>query len=183
MKKEIIIDLLASLFIGAMGLVIMINPGHGISFIQFYIGIIVALIGLLFVISYFIGKKQAFLKILEGVVLIVIGIFLFFSTRFSLSLLNIILLVWVIIEGILGFGHMFKYISHRIKFWPLIFLYAIIALAIGVYILINLAQGQTITNNINWQIHLVQLAGLVAFLKGIVGILDIISYNKLYKNK
>jgi len=172
MNKEAIINIVASIVIGFIGLWIMINPGIGLDFVRFYLSIILGVVGLVFIALYFISKKKSFMKIIEGIALIAIGLFLMFSFHFSLAMVNIGVLIWLVIEGILGIGHFFKYLKHKARFAFVVFIYIIVAFGIAAYIGYRLLQGAQVT--------IVQLAGIFMFVKGIVGLLDAINYPRLY---
>jgi len=178
MNKEAIINIIASIVLGFIGLWIMVNPGIGIDFIRLYLPIILIVFGVCLVAYYYLRKEKSFLTILEAALFFIVGILLIASFHFSLAFVNIIILVWLALEGILGLVHTGKYIKHKIKLWFVVLLYSLVALGIVAYITYSIVQGAQVT--------IVQLAGIFMFVKGIVGFLDAFYYRKLYmkdKNK
>jgi uncharacterized membrane protein HdeD (DUF308 family) len=178
-KKEIIIDLIASIIIGCLGLWIMINPGIGVDFFRFYLSLIIIIAGIALIITNKLSKKELFWRYFQGAILIIIGIILFASFHLTLAVVNVILLVWLIIEALLAFVHVFTYIRHRIKIWPIILLFALITAGVAAYIFYKTITQPQSTE----QVLIIQLAAIFAFLKGVVGLLDLFNYRKLYKEE
>ncbi|WP_423364347.1 DUF308 domain-containing protein [Mycoplasma sp. P36-A1] len=173
MKKEFFLDILINVAIGIFGLWVLINPGIGIDFVRFYLGIILIVAGVGIGILYFMNKdEKQLLRIVQAISLVVIGILLFFSFRFTVTLIGIILLVWMIVEGIFGLNQMFTYKTFGIKQWPIMLVYSAIAFILAIYILFNIQKGA---------VTFIQLSGFFAFIKAVFGIIDNVLYRKIYE--
>lgn len=171
MKKDVIIDVFVNICIGLVGLWILINPGIGIDFVRFYLGLILIIAAVVLGVIYYRSKNKEFLKVLQAAALAIIGVLLLLSFRLTVSLIGVILIVWMLIEAIFAVNKVFIYKKHDIKIWPMMLAYAVLAFALAVYILLNFHKGQ---------VTFIQMAGLFAFIKAIAGVADAVLYRRIY---
>lgn len=159
---------LVYLALGIVGIFLIINPSFGIQIFQLYAGVILTVAGLSYIYVYNRDDKVDTFQLVTGVVLTVIGICLLISITFSMVVLGIILMVWLLFEGAMNIRRAIIYKDAKITGWAVLLVYGVILIAFGIYVLFNLSLSST---------ALIQALGVILVGMAIVAFLDLFVYN------
>lgn len=159
---------LVYLALGIVGIFLIINPSFGIQIFQLYAGVILTVAGLSYIYVYNRDDKVDTFQLVTGVVLTVIGVCLLISITFSMVVLGIILMVWLLFEGAMNIRRAIIYKDAKITGWAVLLVYGVILIAFGIYVLFNLSLSST---------ALIQALGVILVGMAIVAFLDLFVYN------
>lgn len=159
---------LVYLALGIVGIFLIINPSFGIQIFQLYAGVILTVAGLSYIYVYNRDDKVDTFQLVSGVVLAVIGVCLLISMTFSMVVLGIILMIWLLFEGVMNIRRAIIYKDAKISGWPVLLVYGLLLIGFGIYVLFNLSLSST---------ALIQALGIVLVGMAIVAFLDLFVYN------
>lgn len=160
---------LVYLALGIVGIFLIVNPTFGIQIFQLYAGVILTIAGLSYIYVYYRDDKVDTFELATGIILAIIGVCLLLSITFSMVVLGIILMAWLIFEGGLNIRRALNYKEAKISEWFIILIYGILLIAFGVYVLFNLSLSSTV---------LIQALGLALVGTAVIALLDIFVYDK-----
>lgn len=154
--------------LGIVGIFLIINPSFGIQIFQLYAGVILTVAGLSYIYVYYRDDKVDTFQLVTGIFLTIIGVCLLISITFSMVVLGIILMVWLLFEGAMNIRRAIIYKDAKISGWVVLLVYGVILIAFGIYVLFNLSLSST---------ALIQALGVILVGMAIVACLDLFVYN------
>lgn len=160
---------LVYLALGIVGIFLIINPSFGIQIFQLYAGVIMTIAGLSYIYVYNRDDKVDTFQLVTGIAFTIIGVCLLISITFSMVILGIILMAWLIFEGVLNIRRALLYKDVNIQGWFVILIYGALLIAFGIYVLFNLSLSSTV---------LIQALGVVLIGKAVIAFLDLLIYDE-----
>lgn len=107
-------------------------------------GMFVLIDGIIHIVSYFKTEKNNRLmnfEFAEGILSILSGLLIFYSARYLVAVLPILLGVWIIVKSIIKMQISMNVRTEIQSNWVLILIFSIISLLLGIFILFNPMYG------------------------------------------
>ncbi len=148
-KKFEKMSIATSILLIIFSLFLIFKPEASLTFIVVIIGIVLALIGIVHIVSYFTANTEfraMSLELIEGTVYTIIGLFFIFKPSILNEFLGIIVGIWLVIQFIIKFQFAFNLKSVASPAWSLMLISSLLHLAFGIGIILNpFASVVTIT--------------------------------------
>ncbi len=169
MKKGALLT--AVLYI-VLGLILIIWPGMTAMIVSYTFASILAVMGLGYVISYFVQKaKEPFLRydLVIGLVLLILAAFIFFKVDAVISLIPFLLGFAVSFDGIVKLQHAIDLKRLQYRNWLLVLLLSLLGIALGIVLIIDPFKAME---------TLLLLIGIGLLFSGITDIITVICLAK-----
>ncbi len=178
MKREGVIGVIINLILLLLGLILAFTPINGMSAIVSIIGIGILIYGIFMLVSVFISKtKRGTATIALAVILVIAGILLLMfnvaTAEILLALIAIIIAVWTLFTGIMNISRALRIRKAGSDSWWLPLAFAILYLALGTVLVVNLTTFSAIT---------AIMLGIFFIIAGILGLV-FIGIMRTYLNK
>lgn len=139
-KKYEKMSIATSILLIIFSLFLIFRPESSLTFMVILIGTVLALIGIVHIVSYFTANKEfraISTELIEGTLYTVIGIFLIFKPAILNEFLGIIIGSWLIIQFIIKFQFAFNLKSSSSPAWSMMLISSLVHLVFGIVILFN----------------------------------------------
>ena len=139
-KKYEKTSIATSILLIILSLFLIFKPEASLNFIVIVIGVFLALIGIVHMVSYFTSNstdKTISTELIEGTLYTVIGLFLIFKPNILNQFLGVIVGVWQIIQFIVKFQFAFNLKSLATPSWSLMLITSLLHLVFGLVIIFN----------------------------------------------
>ncbi len=132
-------DLISGAVLLIFGLVLMLRPGMTLNVIAQWIGAVIIIIGIIFIISYFWRSRimAGGSDFIIGVIILCAGIFVMVRTGFVVSILPVVMGLAVILSGLLKLQDSLNMHSAGIPSWKGICIAGIISIVFGLIVVLN----------------------------------------------
>lgn len=140
LKKSGISSIIVAIAFAILGIIILAHPEGVEKTITTILAIIVLLVGIEKIISYFAFKGNGNLYNYElaiGIVAILLSVAMFVYSEVFTTIFRVIVGIWIAYEGIMKIGISFKLKSVGVKLWIPMLVLSIITLIAGMYIICN----------------------------------------------
>ena len=174
-KKIFRASIITSILLFLFGLVLIFNSEECIKSISIIIGLILIIIGILPVTSYFRYRKEetiSEISLISGIFSIVCGLMFLFNEEMLLILIPVFIGVWMIINGVNKFRFALDLKDMNETSWIITFIFSILIVVCGGYFIINPARGAKIVS---------QTLGIIICIYSILDIVDCILIKIKYK--
>ncbi|MBR4079973.1 MAG: DUF308 domain-containing protein [Christensenellaceae bacterium] len=138
--KNKVIYLAISVIMVILGICMIAQPGNSASLICIAIGIALLVISALMIIRFLSAEEKSLsLQILLAiaVVIAIFGIFMLFRSKWILSLLNILLGIGILVDGIFKLIKALETKAHNLDKWWVVLLLALITCGLGLLLIFN----------------------------------------------
>lgn len=139
-KKYEKTSIATSILLIIFSMFLIFKPEASLNFIVIVIGVFMALVGIIHMVSYFTSNKEfksMSTELIEGTLYAVIGIFLIFKPNILSEFLGVIVGAWQIIQFIIKFQFAFNLKSVSSSSWSLMLISSLLHLILGLIIIIN----------------------------------------------
>lgn len=119
---------------------LIFKPEASLNFIVIVIGVFMALVGIIHMVSYFTSNKEfkaMSTELIEGTVYAILGLFLIFKPNILNEFLAIIVGAWLVIQFIIKFQFAFNLKSVASPTWSIMLISSILHLIFGLVMLLN----------------------------------------------
>lgn len=119
---------------------LIFKPEASLNFIVIVIGVFMALVGIIHMISYFTSNKEfkaMSTELIEGTLYAIIGLFLIFKPNILNEFLAIIVGAWLVIQFIIKFQFAFNLKSVASPTWSIMLISSLLHLVFGLVMLLN----------------------------------------------
>ncbi len=119
---------------------LIFKPEASLNFIVIVIGVFMALVGIIHMVSYFTSNKEfkaMSTELIEGTLYAIIGLFLIFKPNILNEFLAIIVGAWLVIQFIIKFQFSFNLKSVSSPTWSIMLISSILHLIFGLVMLLN----------------------------------------------
>ena len=167
-KKVYRMSIITSLLLFLFGLLLVINAQGFIKSISTIIGIILLLIGIFPVLDYYRYRKDGMLAgvgLISGIFSIVCGLMFLLNENMLMILIPVFIGVWMIINGINKVQIAFEMKDCDEKSWIVTFIFSIVIVVVGAYLIINPIMGAEL---------ITQTIGIIICIYSILDIIDCI---------
>lgn len=131
---------LTALLTTILGFVLIIWPGLSVIYICKCIGAAVAICGIFNIVQYYTAKQVGFMlrfNLILGVLLCIIGIWLFVMPVTIIKLIPIIAGIMILFHGIVDFGYTFALKNAGYQKWQASLVMSILTIILAIVILLN----------------------------------------------
>ena len=139
-KKYEKMSIATSIILIIFSLFLIFNPEKSLNFIVILLGAILALIGIVNIVSYFTSDRETRTintEIVQGILYTVIGLFLIFDPSILNQFLGIIIGSWLIIQFVIKMQFALNLKSMASSSWPFMIISAGANLFFGILVLVN----------------------------------------------
>ncbi len=167
-KKVYRMSMISSILLFIFGLILILNTEGFIKSISAIIGISLLLIGIFPVVDYFRYRKEGVLAgigLISGVFSIVCGLMFLLNKNMLMILVPVFIGVWMIINGINKLQIAFEIRDEKEKSWVVTFVFSIIIIITGAYLIINPINGAALVT---------QTLGIIICIYALTDIIDCI---------
>lgn len=175
-KKVYRISMISSILLFIFGLILVLNAEGFIKSISAIIGISLLLVGIFPVIDYFRYRKEGVLAgigLISGVFSIVCGLMFLLNKSMLMILVPVFIGVWMIINGINKLQIAFEIRDEKEKSWVVTFVFSIIIIITGAYLIINPINGAELVT---------QTLGIIICIYALLDIIDCILIKIKFKS-
>lgn len=175
-KKVYRISMISSILLFIFGLILVLNAEGFIKSISAIIGISLLLVGIFPVIDYFRYRKEGVLAgigLISGVFSIVCGLMFLLNKNMLMILVPVFIGVWMIINGINKLQIAFEIRDEKEKSWVVTFVFSIIIIITGAYLIINPINGAELVT---------QTLGIIICIYALLDIIDCILIKIKFKS-
>ena len=161
LKKSAWAAVFESIVLLIFGILLVAWPGITYYIVSIVLGVILIIVGLYQIVTYFIVKGQNNFfdnSLLFGVVSIIIGIAAVCFAEQTFNIFRIIMGVWLIFEALVRVNTTIKLHAAGLSVWGWVLAIALIMLAAGIFVLFNTTL-------------VIQVIGGLLILGGVVGII------------
>ena len=140
LKKSGISSIIVAIVFAILGIIMLAHPEGVEKTITTILAIIVLLIGVEKIISYFAFKGNGDLynyEFLIGIVAILLSIAMFIYSEIFTTISRVIIGIWIAYEGIMKMGISLKLKGVGVNFWIPMLILSLITLIAGLYIICN----------------------------------------------
>lgn len=140
LKKFAKSSLVISIVLIILALFLIFKPTESLNFIVILIGIVLAILGIMHMISYFSSSKEfksLSFELIEGIAYICTGILLIINPNLINEFLATLVGAWMIIQSIIRFQFAFNLKAIDNKGWAVMLILSIITFILGVVIIFN----------------------------------------------
>lgn len=140
LKKSGISSIIVAIAFAILGIIILAHPEGVEKTITTILAIIVLLVGIEKIISYFAFKENGNLYNYElaiGIVAILLSIAMFVYSEVFTTIFRVVVGIWIAYEGIMKIGISFKLKGVGVTLWIPMLVLSIITLIAGMYIICN----------------------------------------------
>lgn len=137
-KKSGYISLLSSILFLILGILLINNPAGVAQFVSYIIGIILIIMGIYKIISYFTSKDAYIFydyNLIYGSLCVILGILVILCGGAIASFFRIAIGIWIILSGISRINLSFKIKDTGVNYWFLSLLISILILIAGIYVM------------------------------------------------
>lgn len=173
MNKQYVVNLLINISIAIFALWIFSRPDVGLDLFRFYFTIILFLAGLSFIVIYKNKEHNDTKALIQGSVLIILGIVFLVSPTLTSAALALLLIAWMAYEAFTNLMLAMTYRKYSISIWPSLIILSLVYLAMIYFIFQDLSLGSTI---------LIKLISILIVVRSVFNILDIVAYKKVYES-
>ena len=110
---------------------------------------------------------------IQGSVLIILGIVFLVSPTLTSATLALLLIAWMAYEAFTNLMLAMTYRKYSISIWPSLIILSLVYLAMIYFIFQDLSLGSTI---------LIKLISILIVVRSVFNILDIVAYKKVYES-
>ena len=162
--KTTFMSLILNLLLGLIGFVLLINPKTGVNFARYYIGLILIFASVVPFWSFYSNKlEKEWVSLLQGGVLVIVGLVFILSFNFSAAVFATLLVVWMLSSAVMKIVVAFEYRRLFQENWWYMLIFGAISLMFAIYMLLNLKQAL---------LFLVSVAGIFMLVEASMGIID-----------
>ncbi len=162
--KTTFMSLILNLLLGLIGFVLLINPQTGVNFARYYIGLILIFASVVPFWSFYSNKlEKEWVSLLQGGVLVIVGLVFILSFNFSAAVFATLLVVWMLSSAVMKIVVAFEYRRLFQENWWYMLIFGAISLMFAIYMLLNLKQAL---------LFLVSVAGIFMLVEASMGIID-----------
>lgn len=139
LKKWKLQEIASGLLLTLGGLILLLMPELTLKAIANAVGIILIVIGVIFIISYICRKQLAAgnYDLVKGIVTIGVGLFICMRSELVISILPVLLGIGVVVSGILKLQHGFDLKRMEVGAWTKVMVMAAINILIGLIVVLN----------------------------------------------
>ena len=173
LKNRKLSFLLASILYVALGLVLLIWPGTATTVICYAFGAVLAIYGLVAIISFFVSRKGGFaFELFLGIVAAGIGAFFLLQPKVVASILPVIMGIFIVIDGLLNLKRAFE--LHRLEYgrWFITLILSLVSVALGLLVVFQPYLAAE---------ALIMLIGVVFIYEGLSDLWAIVKVTRLTK--
>lgn len=138
LKKAGFTSILSSIIFLLLGIFLVVNPNAIVKTISYVIGILLIIIGIVKIISYFTSKDDYIFydyRLIYGAFCIVLGILIMFSGNAIASFFRIIIGIWILLNGVSRLDLAIKLKETNTNYWLLSLILSILIFVAGIYII------------------------------------------------
>lgn len=138
LKRAGFTSILSSIIFLLLGIFLVVNPNAIVKTISYVIGILLIIIGIVKIISYFTSKDDYIFydyRLIYGVFCIVLGILVMFSGNAIASFFRIIIGVWILLNGASRLDLAIRLKETNTNYWALSLILSVLILVAGIYII------------------------------------------------
>ena len=175
LKRIFRTSILTSVLLFLFGLVLIFNSEEFIKSITIIIGLILLIIGILPVASFFRYRKDdaiTGISLISGIFSIVCGLVFLLNEDMLLVLIPVFVGVWMIINGVNKFRFAFALKDQEEKSWIVTFIFSILIIVCGGYFIINPVRGSKFVS---------ETLGIIICIYSVLDIIDCILIKVKYK--
>lgn len=173
--KTTFMSLILNLLLGLIGFVLLINPQTGVNFARYYIGIILIVASVIPFWSFYSNKiEKEWVRLLQGGVLIILGLVFILSFNFSAIVFATLLLIWMLSSAVMKIIIAFEYRRLFQENWWYMLIFGTISLLFALYMLLNLKQAL---------LFLVSVAGIFMLVEASMGIIETVLSRNIRNNE
>ena len=168
-------SILASILLFLFGLILIFNSEGFIKSISAVIGVLLLVIGILPVVDFFRYRKNDSVlpvSLISGIFSIVCGLMFLLNEDMLLILIPVFIGVWMIINGVNKFRFAFDLKDMSEKSWVITFIFSILIIVCGVYLIVNPIRGAKLLS---------QTLGIIICIYALLDIIDCILIKSRYK--
>ncbi len=176
-KKYKLHNIVQALITIAIGLVLAVWPGASVNFVTKALAVLLLLIGVVFVIAYFVRKEKSFVssgEFVVGILVAVIGAWIFVNPGQFTDLIPKLFGVFIIVSGLGNLGQTFSLIKAKFSKWWTSLLIAVLTVGLGAFLLFNPTSAKEIA---------ITLIGAFLIIDGVTNLLTYIMVMIAQKNK
>lgn len=140
LKKSGIVSIIVAIAFAILGIIIIAHPEGVEKTITTILAIIVLLVGIEKIISYFAFKGNGNLynyELIIGIIAILLSVAMFVYSEVFTTIFRVIVGIWIAYEGIMKIGISLKLKGVRVTLWIPMLVLSIITLIAGMYIICN----------------------------------------------
>lgn len=140
LKKFAKSSLVISIVLIILALFLIFKPTESLNFIVILIGVVLSILGIMHMISYFSSSKEfksLSFELIEGIAYICTGILLIINPNLINEFLATLVGAWMIIQSIIRFQFAFNLKAIDNKGWAVMLILSIITFILGVVIIFN----------------------------------------------
>lgn len=165
------LSLLVNISIGILGAWLIFNPSSGVEIFRFYVGVILLIASGSFLFLYSRSEEKDSMQLFQALVFGALGIIFLISMAVASIFLGVVLMIWILFEGLVNIKLAFTYRKFSFEGWWILLLYGIGAIALGIYVMLNLSiSGKA----------LVVIVGIFTLARSIIEVIDTLLYKERY---
>lgn len=138
LKKAGFTSILSSIIFLILGIFLVVNPNAIVKTISYVVGILLIIIGIVKIISYFTSKDDYIFydyRLIYAAFCIVLGILVMFSGNAIASFFRIIIGIWILLNGVSRLDLAIKLKETNTNYWVLSLILSILIFVAGIYII------------------------------------------------
>ena len=175
LKRIFRASIITSIILFLFGLVLIFNSEEFIKSISIIIGLLLLVIGILPVTDFFRYRRDDMISgisLISGIFSIVCGLMFLLNENMLMILIPVFIGVWMIINGVNKFRFSFELKDMEEKTWVITFIFSIVIIVCGGYLIINPVRGVKLVS---------QTLGIIICIYSILDIIDCILIKIKYK--
>ncbi len=175
LKRIFRASLITSVLLFIFGLFLVFNSEGFIKSISTILGILLLVIGVLPVADFFRYRKSDMtsgIGLISGIFSIVCGLMFLLNEKMLMVLIPVFIGVWMIINGINKFQLSFNLKDQNEGTWIVTFIFSIVTIVCGAYLIINPISGAKIVT---------QTLGIIICIYALLDVIDCILIKKKFK--
>ncbi len=137
-KKAGFMSILSSIVFLLLGILLVVNPNAMVQAVSYIIGILLIVIGIVKMISYFTSKGDYLFydyRLVYGALCVILGILVIVSGNAIASFFRIVIGIWIILSGISRLDLSIRLKGTDTGYWILSLLLSILIFVAGIYII------------------------------------------------